>query len=117
VATNGVIHVVEDVLLPDSAKTSLLDSVKSRSKFLAEMIEKSGKITPNFHFILVLYSITPICIKYLTVLQQYSKDSFAQPDHIRFYDENTANLCIKSVRPKKKKTLQEKNNCSVFKDL
>jgi hypothetical protein len=43
VATNGVIHVVEDVLLPDSAKTSLLDSVKSRSKFLAEMIEKSGK--------------------------------------------------------------------------
>ncbi len=55
-ATNGVIHVVEDVLLPDSAKTSLLDSVKSRSKFLAEMIEKSGKITPNFHFILVLYN-------------------------------------------------------------
>ena len=44
VATNGVIHVVEDVLLPDSAKTSLLDSVKSRSKFLAEMIEKSGKV-------------------------------------------------------------------------
>jgi hypothetical protein len=70
VATNGVIHVVEDVLLPDSAKTSLLDSAKSRSKFLAEMIEKSGKKPHNFHSF-VCY-ITPICIKYLTVLQQYS---------------------------------------------
>jgi hypothetical protein len=42
VATNGVIHVVDDVLLLDYAKPGLLDSVRSKSKFLADMIEKSG---------------------------------------------------------------------------
>jgi hypothetical protein len=42
VATNGVIHVVEDVLIPDYVQTSLLNSVKSKSKLMAELLEKSG---------------------------------------------------------------------------
>ena len=41
-ATNGVIHVLEDVLIPDYVQTGLLNSVKRRSKLLAEMMEKSG---------------------------------------------------------------------------